>query len=345
MEREARDIPIDLRDPELSEKARKRLSVLLDMNVWIDLAEGKAQQASRLREKVQQLVKRGKLFCPLAPTIIWELYRQSYTSAVKVAELMEELSLGIAFAPTEEIYLHEVDAVFEAIQSGRQPRVVGPAQLFVPIIAHISSVAHIHFPNVTAFEDPQQLTDEIVRQLLKMGFVEFCKMTHARLSQLEVPAPGFAATGVRRREIAGRSREKARRVEEQEVMSSIVTPRLTELRHRLPWNLQCEFYERLTKLPTDRYGGVTRHLLASMPSIDRRVDVFSLIGEDPTRRDRINDFFDLELIMAPYVYSTVLVTRDKWIRHLLKDLGGDLRCLWTYEALEEFLDELEKQAA
>ncbi len=117
MEREARNIPIDLRDPELSEKARKRLSVLLDMNVWIDLAEGKAQQASRLREKVQQLVKRGKLFCPLAPTIIWELYRQSYTSAVKVAELMEELSLGIAFAPTEEIYLHEVDAVFEAIRA------------------------------------------------------------------------------------------------------------------------------------------------------------------------------------------------------------------------------------
>lgn len=345
MEKRERIVQIDLRDPELSEKARKRLSVLLDMNVWIDLAEGKEKRATQLREQLQRLVKRGRLFCPLAPTIIWELYRQSYASVIKVAELMEELSLGIAFAPTEEVYQHEVDAAFEAIRGCTTPRAVSSDQLFVPIVAHISSVAQIHFPNAAAFKDPEQLSRDFASQLLKIGLVDFCRMTYDSLSQVALQVPGFAETGIRRKEIAGESREKARRVEEEAAMRSLVTPRLIALHRRLPWHLKLEFYKQLVGLPTDRYGGVTRHLLGLMPSVEHRINVFSRVGRDPGRRDRINDFFDLELIMAPYVYSTALVTRDKWIRYILKELGGEYRCLWTHDAFKEFLNGLESHAA
>jgi hypothetical protein len=344
MEKQPKVIPINLRDPKIPEKAKNRLSVLLDMNVWIDLSEEKNQQALRLREKLQRLTKRGALFCPLTPTIIWELYRQSQTSAIKTATLMEELSLGISFAPTEEIYLHEVDAAFEAIYRGAKP-VVDPVNLYVPIIAQTSSIAQISFPNAAAFKDPNELADMLGQQLRNMGLVDFCSLMPSLFSQPESPAPGFKAAGSWKREFAGKSREKARRVEEEAVLRSTVTPRITELYDRLPWHMQLEFYARLEKLPRDRYGGFARQLISSMPSVNHRIEVLSLVGQDPGRNDRMTDFFDLELIMAPYVYSTTLVTKDGWIRSILKSLGGEYRCLWTHDAFEDFLDGLEKHTA
>jgi hypothetical protein len=340
MEKQQRVVPLDLRDPKLSEKSRNRLSVLLDMNVWIDLAEGKTPQSSRLKEKLRWLVKSGKLFCPLVPTTIWELYRQSYDSAVGVAALMEELSLGLSFAPTEEIYRHEVDAAFEKIYTGAKPGVTH-AKLYVPVMAFISSIDSLIFPNAALFENPGELADKLARRLRDVGLVEFCNLARSHFPQPALPPPGYAATGLRRKEIAGNSKEKIRRVEEEAVMRSIVTPRLIELRRRLPEHLQLVFHARILRLPRDRYGGRMRHLLSWMPSVEHRVEVMSLVGKDPGRPDQIRDFFDLELIMAPYVYSTVLVTRDRWIRHILRKLGGEYRGLWTHDAFEEFLDGLD----
>jgi hypothetical protein len=341
MKRTERDIPITVRDPQIPEKIGERFAVLLDMNVWIDLTEGKAEEISRIREKLRSLVKRGTLFCPLAPTIIWELYRQSYTSSVKVAEVMEELSLNICFAPTEEIYIKEVDAVFEEICTGAKP-VIGPDILFAPVSTLLGTRVALHFPNVSAFEDPQLLADHVARQLRATSIVELCRMTKNSFSQPKEQAPRYAETARRRKEIANESREKARRVEEEEVLGSIVTPRIIELGSLLPIHVQADLAERLRSLPKDNYDGAARHLISSMPSVNHRIDIFCLVGQDPLRKDKMQDFYDRELIMAPYVYSNVFVTRDKGIRYILEKLGGSQgKVFGKYEQFEKYLDSLQ----
>jgi len=46
----------------------------------------------------------------------------------------------------------------------------------------------------------------------------------------------------------------------------------------------------------------------------------------------MNDFFDLENIIVPLAYSDVFISRDKWIRHLLKisDLPQKNNCIYLY---------------
>jgi hypothetical protein len=341
MTRTERDIPISVRDPQIPEKIGERFTVLLDMNVWIDLTEEKTEEISRIREKLRSLVKRGTLFCPLVPTIIWELYRQSYTSAIKVAEVMEELSLNICFAPTEEICIKEVDAVFEEICTGAKP-IIGPDMLFVPVSAFLGTRGALHFPNVSAFEDPQLLADQVAQQLRATSIVELCRMTKNSFSQPKERAPRYAETALRRKEIAGKSRERTRRVEEEAVLRSMVTPRISELSSLLPIHVQADLAERLRSLPKDSYGGAARHLISLMPSVNHRIEVFCLVGQDPLRKDDMRDFYDLELIMASYVYSNVFATRDKGIRYILEKLGGSQdKIFGKYEKFEKYLDSLQ----
>jgi hypothetical protein len=57
----------------------------------------------------------------------------------------------------------------------------------------------------------------------------------------------------------------------------------------------------------------------------------------------MNNFYDWELIMAPYVYSNKFVTRDGGIRDILKKIGSDQsKVLGKYEEFEEYLEELSR---
>ena len=341
---EEKVIPIELKDPEIAGRIEGRLVALLDMNVWIDLAEAKTEQNARLREKLRDLVSGARLFCPLTASLIWELYRQSFSSALRVATLMEELSLNTSFAATEEIFTSEVDAVFEELQGGSRPA-VGPSELFVPVIAHISSHGELRFPRPSLFRNPQAIADQLVRECRGVGLVELCKMTRDSFSMQEGPTPALAATALRRREIAGESKEKARRIEEEAALRNFVTPRFIELSRSLPLPAYLEMWRRVKELPRDRYRGAAGHLLKSMPSITQYVNVFLVIGQDPGRKDKTSYFFDIELMTAPLAYSDIFVSWDRWIRPIVERVLNPTavatkQCLWTPGAFENCLDKL-----
>ena len=178
-----------------------------------------------------------------------------------------------------------------------------------------------------------------------MSLVDFCSMSKEIFPMVAQRAPAYSEAARRRKNFAGGSKEKARRVEEEAVLKSIVTPRLIELRRAFPIGRQIEILGRFEQLPRDRYGGWAGVLLGMMPAVKHSIDVYTATGEDSRRKDSMNDFFDRELIMAPLVYSDALVTWDRWIRHILsfESVKRNLEkksLLWTRETFEEFLDQL-----
>lgn len=79
------------------EDISKRRAVFLDMNIWIDLRESSNPTHVQLREKLRTLVSGGHCFCPLSTALLLELLTQEADSALRVAALMDELSLGCVF--------------------------------------------------------------------------------------------------------------------------------------------------------------------------------------------------------------------------------------------------------
>lgn len=339
-----RRVAIVFRDPEIPRRVEGRSVFLLDTNVWIDLAEPKTDQALRLQENLRVLVGKLKLFCPLTFTTIIEIFRMKYASAIKLATLMDDLSLNIAFAPTERIFEREVDAAFGMVCYGAY-QALAPSEIFVPVLGFFSD-AELSFPTSRfGDEDRQRIADLVSREVCQLGVVSLVEMLRDSLPMQRQRAPAYAAAALRRKEFVRGDRERARRVEEEAALRSFITPRFQELGSALPLHKQLKFLNSVQELPRDRYGGATAHLLRLMPAIRHYIDVMTVAGLDPGRKDREQDFFDLELITAPLVYSDVLVTCDRRIRHILtsglkSETTRSKQFLWVYDTFERYLETL-----
>jgi len=89
-------------------KVAGRLSVFMDTNCWIDMADEANDTACRVSDKLRNLVASGRVFCPLSWGILEELYKQSGASLKRTASLMEELSLNAIFVMRRELFQWEL---------------------------------------------------------------------------------------------------------------------------------------------------------------------------------------------------------------------------------------------
>jgi hypothetical protein len=64
--------------------------------------------------------------------------------------------INVAFAPSEELFLKEVDAAFQVIGTNNRPR-LGSLDLFVPIMSYIRTEGTLRFPETFPPERRQQL--------------------------------------------------------------------------------------------------------------------------------------------------------------------------------------------
>src|SRR5215510_8746396 len=87
-------IELDFDKEAVWNKVAGRLSVFMDTNCWIDMADEANDIACRVRDKLRDLVASGRVFCPLSWGILEELFKQSGVSLQRTASLMEELSLN-----------------------------------------------------------------------------------------------------------------------------------------------------------------------------------------------------------------------------------------------------------
>lgn len=99
----------------------------------------------------------------------------------------------------------------------------------------------------------------------------------------------------------------------------------------------------ITSFPKDDKKSVFNSIIDFMPSIRNEVDILSIVPLDNKRNITINDFYDIENLLVPLAYSDVFVSKDKWIRYLLKVTGLPKKnnCRYLYD-LESFVHYLSK---
>src|SRR5205823_2789121 len=70
---------------------------------------------------------------------------------------------------------------------------------------------------------------------------------------------------------------------------------------------------------SDKVGNKVCALLPHLPALHNHVEVMTCASEDPNRKDKVSDFFDLEMLPVPLAYADVFASLDKRIRNILSD--------------------------
>jgi hypothetical protein len=317
-----------------------RKPVFLDTNVWIDMADGKLDAAKPIRERLTTLVDAGVLFCPLSRTIIWELYKQAPDSRLRTGGLMETLSLNACFTRPEEIFAWEC-GVFLKRLAGRCDDRCGQHMLYVPVIGFLTSFCSLTYSSDASAGHVRDTSKLVFDHLNGLSLTDLLKMRDdERISEFfkTAPSPPYQRQAEFFQAFAKGDREKVWRYEAEIVYKRTIAPIIktlspTYLLPLLPY---------IHNSPKDKYGGMLPTLIAELPAVHNHVDVMALASEDPNRKDRASDFYDLDMLPVPLAYADVFVSRDRRIRDMVQNRGKLLqrnRCQFfsDYSAFSEWL--------
>jgi hypothetical protein len=99
----------------------RRKLLFLDLNFWIKLSELKNPPHEQLKALLSDLVETGKLICPVSPSILMELWKQSGgTHRDSISQLMNELSKGLSLQDIYTTFPPEFEAALDGRQAERQ---------------------------------------------------------------------------------------------------------------------------------------------------------------------------------------------------------------------------------
>lgn len=311
----------------IREKIENRLSIALDTNIWNFLARETSDEASKVKVLLKQRVAEGKVFCPVSFSLIAELLKQNYESALRTGALMEELSLNTAFALDDEIYRKEVRHFIQrfADESGAAPRRMPTEEIYVPV----GGFAGMNFGDVTSAFDSLRLPES-----LKTGLVAKFEETLASLTITELiekfklllpmspliemtPPPAYLSMWRDRWEDAKGNKDKMREIELTAYVNNVLLPNLLEEKENFPAETRRRFIEYIKSLPQGNQSLASGIIIKEFPAIRNSVEIMTITGYDPNRKASMNDFFDIQNMKSPVAYADVLVATDKWVRHLL----------------------------
>ena len=320
-------IKFQITDTELLREIENRISIALDTSVCFNLTEEINDQAKRVKLLLIDLVKRGKIFCPLTFPGISELLKRTYQNALEVAALMDELSLGVAFASDETIYRKEIERFLLNAIYGKE-RFLEKCEIYAPGMGWLAAGGSLDFPQgfPGSSEDRQKATDYLAGLLKSMKISDFVKLCNGRLPLPDVVSQPNYDWKKRWTENQG-NKKKLREIEKQAVLTRILDrikeeTTLESQEQTLGFKLRATAY--IHSLPKDKDGTSATAVLERMPAHKNMVEVMTFTGFDPNRTDKINDFYDIQLMIIPMAYADVLVATDKWIRELMKSHGKTL---------------------
>ena len=102
---------VDSEQIKLSDSIKDRIKIYLDTKFWIYLRDGmkgKNGKYSRLYTILKELVKNGKIVCPLSFSVYSEVSKQSdKETRIMTAKIIDELSLGISVKNVYELYYND----------------------------------------------------------------------------------------------------------------------------------------------------------------------------------------------------------------------------------------------
>lgn len=292
--------------------------IYLDSNAWIDLADEKTQTAKILKELLLILVKDHKIFCPLNFPTLSELYNQSYTSMLRVGELMNSLSLNFSFSFSKDIWSHEVvKFVFSYLNNVEYT--LSNQVLFVPFIGYLSSNASLTFPEDSDTEKEMVLYKILKNKISKMTLSEFIKLSNGLENRHQKNLANKIQNDWNDRWDRNNGDRKKIRIEIENIIANeVLLPLLRNINTNLTKDQLLQITNYIASFPKDNKGRAFNSIIKNMPSLKNEVEIWSAAQLDRNRKITMNDFFDLENIPIPLAYSNYFLARDKWVRHLLK---------------------------
>lgn len=320
-------IKFQITDTELLQEIENRISIALDTSVWFNLTEEVNDQVKRVKLLLIDLVKRGKIFCPLTYPGIVELLKRTYTNALEVAALMDDLSLGVSLASDETIYRKEIERVLLNAIYGEE-RFLEKRQIYVPVMGWLGAGGSLDFPQgfPGSSEDRQKIIGSFAETLKSMKISDFVRMLNGLLPLPDVVSQPNYDWKKRWEENRG-DKKKLREIEKQAVLRRVIErideeTTLESPEQTLVFKLRAGEY--INSLPKDKDGTSASAVLERMPAHKNMVEVMTFTGFDPNRTDKMNDFYDIQLMLIPMAYADVVVATDKWIRELMKSHGKTL---------------------
>ena len=157
-------------------KVRDCLSVFLDTNCWIDMADEANETACRVRDRLKALVATGDVFCPLSWGILEELFKQSGESLKMTSSLMEELSLNSIFVMRTELFRWEFLRSVRRLGGGSSADSL--SGLFAPSAAFcgLGAVHHLECRRTRLSPEAQEMAKTYMKyNLSKIGVVELAE--------------------------------------------------------------------------------------------------------------------------------------------------------------------------
>jgi hypothetical protein len=327
-------------------KVVNRQSVVLDMNAWINLADEKTSDCARVKAILEEGVSRGLIFCPLSFGIISELYKQEEDSCLRVGSLMEKLSLNVSYVNREEVFSWEVERCVRRL-AGVGPIDLSLSGLYAPVIAYLGTRFELKYQGAIPAEKMKEFANLVAERSNSLTFTDLLKMRASRPGDgIFGYAKSFSVpdNSEKRKQIWDAlkgDRKKILRNETESVYRLYIAPAI----NRLPANVKLDFWKYICTAAKDEYGGVLGEMLNYLPSIRNHIELMAAASQNPTRRDKSNDFFDFEVIPVPFAYASVFVAKDRGIRDLLKNRTTILKrseCHYCFELtdLERWLNEL-----
>jgi hypothetical protein len=319
-------------------KVRDKKSVVLDMNCWINMGDDASQLATRVKGTLGGLVSDGAIVCPLSFGLICELYKQAEDSRLRIGTLMEQLSLNVSYASREEIFAWEVErAVRRLADAG--PIDLSTYELYVPVLAYLTSQFHLEFPEGFPAEHIEDFTRKAKERAESLTFTELLIMRAARKGDTifdfvkQLPAPKYSEEAKRTWEMVKGDKRKIQRIESETIFKQYIRPAI----RKLPLPVQAKFLAYLNTAPKDKYGGCLGDLISHMPAVRNHMELMAAITQQPSRKDKINDFFDNEIMPVPLAYASVFVAQDKGIRDVLRNRTEILKrnsCHYCFDLAE-----------
>jgi hypothetical protein len=304
-------------------RVHRRHCVFLDTNAWIHMADEVDETARRVRDILQATVAVGKAFCPVSWGTLEELFLQAGESLPRTAALMEELSLNACFVLRTEVYQWEfVRSVGRCIDAPIDGSLKG---LFTNPAAFTGSR-----PCVT-FEPPddQILTPEAVanaqaefqQEMASIGIAELTKRMAGGPRIGDAP-PAYSEAAKKAKETFKGNRNKLFGAEAENCFRMYIRPLLgprlsTASTDVLPTPQALKWLAQFAGPGGEE--GWYRRALAELPALHNFVDLMVEADMQPNRKDSNNHFMDNEIMTAPLAYADVFVSRDKGIRHLLRN--------------------------
>jgi hypothetical protein len=262
-------------------KVRDRKSVVLDMNAWINMADDKFELAIRIRKALQKLVADGLIFCPLSFGLIFELYKQTEDSRLRVGALMEDLSLNISYANREEIFAWEITQTIRRLIDAGPIDLSQPA-IYVPVVGYSASRFSLEFDEEWPDEDARAFFREAQQKMESLSLTGLLKM-RARDGKDDIfhfakglAAPKYSEAAKRLWEQTKGDREKLERIEGETVFNEYVMPYLK----KLPLAIKIRFTAYLEAVPKDKYGGCLATILGYLPSIRNHVEIMAAMDQN-----------------------------------------------------------------